>query len=172
MSHSAPKRLIAALMVAVSLGGLSGCGFALRGTTDHALQITPAFANASISLEDTPTAFALKSPLTQQLQLVGVQTGTTSQNHIDIKNVRFRRFELVGTLTEVRQVLMADVSYTLIKDGKAVTVSSPLQVEHSYQHNEASVVTGDQQGERVQAWLYDALAQRIAEQYRTHALAN
>ena len=44
-----------------------------------------------------------------------------------------------------------------------------MQVEQSYQYNEASVITLEQQGEESKGWLYDQLGERIAERYRVMA---
>ncbi len=172
MTNRNLKHLVAAFVVAMGALNLTACGFALRGTSDHALTLAPQHTQAAVTLEDTPIAVALKSPLLRQLQLIGVHNQTNSPNRIDIKNVRFRRFELVGTLTEVRQVLTADISYTVIKNGQTFHFSGPLQVESTHQYDEVSVVTGDKQGDKAQTWLYETLAQRIAEQYRTHALTD
>lgn len=163
------KQLLTPLLC-LSVLGVSGCGFALRGTSNSTLQVAPTHANVQLTLDDNATAFALKRPLTEQLSLLGITSQSSASEQIKVANLRFRRYELVGTLTEVRLVLMADVSYTLTKDGKATTKTAPIQVERSYQYNEASVVTQDSQGEQVKLWLYNALAQRIAEQYRTLAL--
>lgn len=156
-----PKLLTALPIISALV--LSGCGFALRGT-DTTLQIAPEYQSTTITSQDTPEAFALKQPLIRHLQMHGVSQAT-STNRIHLDNVRFRRYELVGTLTEVRLVLTADVSYEL----GSVKHSHPIQSEHSYQYNEASVAITDTQGEAVKVWLYDDLAQRIAEQYRTLA---
>ena len=93
------------------------------------------------------------------------QAGAKPIAAIDISNVRFKRYELVGVLTEIRLVLSADVSYQTIENGKPVTLTNPIQVERSYQYNEASVSTDDQQGDQVRDWLYDSLARRITDQY-------
>ena len=83
-----------------------------------------------------------------------------------------QKYELVGVLTEVRLVLSADVTYQTLQTEVSSTgsrmpviVKSPVQVERSYQFNEASVSVEDQQGEHVKDWLYDALARRITDQY-------
>lgn len=156
------KRLFVVL-AAVSVLSLSGCGFALRGTNPE-LQVAPAYQTAKITLADDQTAIALKRPLAEKLAQMGVQVGDSKQ-HIQVNNLQFRRYELIGTLTEVRLVLMANVSLTL--DG--VTTVVPMQVEQSYQYNEASVITIDQQTE-IKAWLYQELAGRIAEYYRTRTI--
>lgn len=150
------------VLVCLAMLSLSGCGFALRGT-DDSLHISPAHQRVSIQAQDTPEAFALKQPLTKYLNLRGVSLATG--NTISLDNVRFRQYKLIGTLTEVRLVLMADITYQIGEQKHAY----PLQVERSYQYNEASVATLDGQGDQAKAWLYDALAERIAEQYRAIA---
>lgn len=155
-------RLLSALMCVLVLG-LSGCGFALRGTnqTSH---IAPAYQNVQLIGDETPNATALKPALIKHLQLRSIAQ-EASNNHIRLSQIHFRRYELVGTLTEVHLVLMAEVHYQIGEH----KYTYPLQVEHSYQHNEASLVNADNQGEQAKAWLYDALAERIAEQYRAIA---
>ena len=157
---------------------LSGCGFQLRGYD------TPMLLNASktaVIIEDNRTSFPLKLPLTRRLTTLGVdvidnmsvddvirsnqQAGAKTIAAIDIRNIRFKRYELVGVLTEIRLVLSADVSYQTIENGKPVTLTNPIQVERSYQYNEASVSTDDQQGDQIRDWLYDSLARRITDQY-------
>lgn len=157
-----PKKLLTALSCTLLLG-LSGCGFALRGTQD-ALQVASQYKNVSITLDDTPESFTLKQSLVKHLQMRGIQNADGT-NNIRLQNVRFRQYELVGTLTEARLVLMADATYQL----GTQTHNHSLQVESSYQHNEASVATTDSQGNKSRAWLYDSLAERIAEQYRAIA---
>lgn len=157
---------------------LSGCGFQLRGY-DSAMLLD--VEKTAVILEDNRTSFPLKLPLTQRLKTLGVdvlgnmsseevarnnqQTGAESIAVIDISNVRFKRYELVGVLTEIRLVLSADVSYQTLENGKPVTLSNPIQVERSYQYNEASVSTDDLQGDQTRDWLYDTLARRITDQY-------
>jgi len=173
--------LLAALPMFAVVGvaaSLSGCGFQLRGYDE------PMLLNAektAVIIEDNRTSFPLKLPLTRRLTTLGVdvidnmtvddvirsnqQAGAKPIAAIDISNIRFRRYELVGVLTEIRLVLSADVSYQTIENGKPVTLTNPIQVERSYQYNEASVSTDDQQGDQIRDWLYDSLARRITDQY-------
>lgn len=160
------KQLLYSLIATLAL---SGCGFTLRGTAP-ALQVAPIYQTAVVTLDDNPTAFALKRPLATHLHTLGVAVNDTALQQIKVTDIHFRRYDIVGTLTEVRLVLSATVNYTLLKDGKATTIKTPIQVERSYQYNEASVIPSDVQGEQVKTWLYDALAQRIAEQYRSASL--
>ena len=162
---------------------LSGCGFQLRGYDAPMLFDV---AKTAVIIEDNRTAFPLKLPLTKRLEALGVNvitnmtlTDVASNNQnvgaetiaaITVNNVRFKRYELVGVLTEIRLVISADVSYQSIDNGKPVTLSNPIQVERSYQYNEASVSTDDQQGDQIREWLYDSLARRITDQYVAIAL--
>lgn len=160
-------RFICLGLLTISTLAMTACGFALRGS--HQTQIPPHSQKVALVLQDDTQTFALKRPLQQKLTLVGI-TDAQSDNQITVSNVRFRRYELVGTLTEVRLVMMADVTYTLQKNGQISKKSMPIQVERSYQYNEASVVALDEQGNKAKLWLYDNLAERIAEQYRMLAI--
>lgn len=168
------------LTVLGSAGLLTGCGFHLRGY-DAPMQFD--VAKTAILIEDNRISFPLKLPLTRRLQALGVDVvdgismiesaANSSVNNttaepiatINISNVRFRNYELVGVLTEIRLVLSADVTYTTVQNGQPVTLTNPIQVERSYQYNEGSVNTDDQQGDQVRDWLYDSLARRITDQY-------
>lgn len=174
--------LLAALPMMTVLGGattaLSGCGFQLRGyETPMLLDV----AKTAVIIEDDRTSFPLKLPLTQRLKTLGAEVMSNMtldevarnnrQAHaepiavIDISNVRFKRYELVGVLTEIRLVLSADVSYQTFENGKPVILKNAIQVDRSYQYNEASVSTDDQQGDQIRDWLYERLARRITDQY-------
>ena len=184
--HKLATALLASLPMLAIVGAtasLSGCGFQLRGYDAPMLFDV---AKTAVIIEDNRTAFPLKLPLTKRLEALGVNvitnmtlTDVASNNQnvgaetiaaITVNNVRFKRYELVGVLTEIRLVISADVSYQSIDNGKPVTLSNPIQVERSYQYNEASVSTDDQQGDQIREWLYDSLARRITDQYVAIAL--
>jgi len=172
-----PQTLIKAALVAVVLAtssfGLTGCGFHLRGF-EAPLHFD--VAKTVVNIEDNKTAFPLKLPLSKRLEALGVDVIDSLPAEplaaITVKNVQFRRYELVGVLTEIRLVLSADVTYQTLKNGEPVTLSNPIQVERSYQYNEASVSTEDQQGSQIRDWLYDSLARRISDQYVAIGLPN
>ena len=178
--------LLAALPMFAVVGAtasLSGCGFQLRG---YGAPMLFDVAKTAVIIEDNRTSFPLKLPLTKQLEALGVDVITNmtladvaSNNQragaetiaaITVNNVRFKRYELVGVLTEIRLVISADVSYQSMDNGKPITLTNPIQVERSYQYNEASVSTDDQQGDQIRDWLYDSLARRITDQYVAIAL--
>ena len=171
------------LAIVGATASLSGCGFQLRGYDAPMLFDV---AKTAIIIEDNRTSFPLKLPLTKRLQALGVDVidnmtladvasnnqklGAETIAAITVNNVRFKRYELVGVLTEIRLVMSADVSYQSVENGKPVTLTNPIQVERSYQYNEASVSTDDQQGDQIRDWLYDSLARRITDQYVAIAL--
>ena len=166
------------LAIVGATASLSGCGFQLRGYDAPMLFDV---AKTAVIIEDNRASFPLKLPLTKRLQALGVDVidnmtladvasnnqkiGAETIAAITVNNVRFKRYELVGVLTEIRLVMSADVSYQSVEDGKPVTLTNPIQVERSYQYNEASVSTDDQQGNQIRDWLYDSLARRITDQY-------
>lgn len=171
--------------------GLSGCGFQLRGTdrvightqgnvqptnnhTLSGLSLPPAQIIIGDSLED----FAVKKSLTKQLSQLGsgvigstAQLDKTKSNatsnipSIQVSNIKLHNYQLRGILTEIRLVLSADVKYHIIKNGQATDVTNAIQVQRSYQYDQASVSTDNPQAEQIKVWLYDNLAQRIADQY-------
>ncbi len=158
--------LVAGVMLTATLS-LTACGFALRGTSS-ASHIAIPYSQATIVTADNPESYELRHKLATRLSLLGVSTdgallstAVNSPNQIRIEHVNQRRYQLVGALSEVRLVLTADVSFQL----GAKRVRQQVQVERSYQLNEAGVTTQDQQGEQAQRWLQDHLAERIAEQY-------
>lgn len=154
---------ILAVLCCTSMFITSGCGFTLRGTQD--LNTPVAYQTVQLSLDDNQEALHLKQALTKHLSMMGLQHGV-STNQIDVQNLKFHRYRLVGTLTEIRLVLSANIT---IRMGETAT-SMPMQVEQSYQYNEASVVTLDQQGEESKKWLYDQLGERIVARYRAMTL--
>ena len=174
------KTLLIALATSLTTLTLSSCGFHLRGMDTT---MNYGVGSAVLSLSDDATTFPLKEPLKNQLEAVGVnvvddigrQINQSNQLYtatIRVENVQLQKYELVGVLTEVRLVLSADVTYQTLQTEVSntgsrmpVIVKSPVQVERSYQFNEASVSVEDQQGEQVKDWLYDALARRITDQY-------
>ena len=178
--------LLTALPMFAVLGAglsLSGCGFQLRG---YEAPMLFDVNKTAVIIEDNRTSFPLKLSLVSRLKALGVEVidnmtladvannnqkaGAEPIAAITVNNVRFKRYELVGVLTEIRLVMSADVSYQSIENGKPVTLTNPIQVERSYQYNEASVSTDDQQGDQIRDWLYDSLARRITDQYVAIAL--
>lgn len=185
--NSVSKKLATSMLAALTMitvvaaaTSLTGCGFHLRGY-DAPLRFE--VAKTAVVIEDNRLSFPLKLPLIRRLETLGVEvvdgismierSANSAANNsateqiatIKVDNLRFRRYELVGVLTEIRVVLSADVTYNTYQNGQPVTLTNPIQVERSYQYNEASVSTDDQQGSQIRDWLYSSLARRITDQY-------
>ncbi len=177
------QMLFAALPMMTTVGvatTLVGCGFHLRG---YEAPLNFEVAKTVVIIEDNRLSFPLKLPLIRRLEGLGVEVvdgismieraaNNTANNTspeqiatIKVDNLRFRRYELVGVLTEIRLIISADVTYNSYQNGQPITLTNPVQVERSYQYNEASVSTDDQQGSQIRDWLYDSLARRITDQY-------
>lgn len=175
-AHAMARLLLATLPLLTVIGTtslLAGCGFHLRG---YDAPLSFEVAKTAIIIDDDRTSFPLKLPLIQRLKSLGVDVvdrsavkesaaSTEQIAVVKVDNIRFKRYELVGVLTEIRLVLSADVTYKTMQNGKPVTLTNPIQVDRSYQYNEASVSTDDQQGTQIRDWLYESLARRIADQY-------
>lgn len=152
-------------------GGLSGCGFRLQGINGSAEMLDQQAREVQLKMDNGQTDFLLKQSLEQHLQRFSVKTttlaSTTSSpyNQIDIRNVQFQKYQLAGVLTEVRLILSANVQYHIMQNAQPVIISNPIQVEQSYQYNQASVNIDDPQQQQVKQGLYDAMAQQIADQY-------
>lgn len=178
--HNSPRLVLVAALISVPLLGtaLTGCGFHLRGY-DAPMQLT--HTDTVVMVDDDRATFLLKRPLIERLEAIGVtvvdglsmiESGQEASLQaskynaaIKVSNVRFKKYELVGVLTEIRQVILADVTYQIRQNGKVTQVTNPIQVERTYQYNAASVSTEDQQGAQIKDWLYENLARRITDQY-------
>lgn len=136
---------------------------------------------AQLVMGTSPEDFAVKKSLTKQLSqlgssVIGSSTAlkpTTNANSIananlpsiQVSNIQLHNYQLRGILTEIRLVLSADVKYHVIQNGKPTDVTNTIQVQRSYQYDQASVSTDNPQAEQIKLWLYDNLAERIADQY-------
>ncbi len=188
-NRSFGKKLATSLLAALPMitviataTSLTGCGFHLRG---YEAPLSFEVAKTAVVIEDNRLSFPLKLPLIRRLETLGIEVvdgislierNTINNSNaeqiafIKVDNLRFKRYELVGVLTEIRVVLSADVTYNTYQNGQPVTLTNPIQVERSYQYNEASVSTDDQQGSQIRDWLYSSLARRITDQYVAIAL--
>ena len=188
-NRSFGKKLATSLLAALPMitviataTSLTGCGFHLRG---YEAPLSFEVAKTAVVIEDNRLSFPLKLPLIRRLETLGIEVvdgislierNTINNSNaeqiafIKVDNLRFKRYELVGVLTEIRVVLSADVTYNTYQNGQPVTLTNPIQVERSYQYNEASVSTDDQQGSQISDWLYSSLARRITDQYVAIAL--
>lgn len=156
-------------LVGLMVGSLTlpACGYQLRGLQNQPIQTkTSIHHRTHINIDAGEYTQPLKHKLSTRLALLGIASDDQmSDNQIQISNVRFQEYKLIGVLSEVRLALVADVSYHYLKSGQKASLTQSLQVERSYQFNEASLAISDQQGDQARQWLYDSLVERIAEQY-------
>ena len=163
------------LLSSVLLTQLPACGFHLRGYDAPMSQNIP---TTELIFHNSPEAYAVKNALKKQLHQLSINTqdrvinkNATNQSNtalpasIEVKNIRLQNYQLRGILTEIRMVLSAEVSYRAIENGQPRTLTNTIQVQRSYQYDQGVVATDNPQAEQIKVWLYDNLAQRIADQY-------
>lgn len=158
------KKFSYLLVIVLLIGQLSGCGFTLRGYHEPIANINQ---HIGLKFGNELTDITLKNILKekfQQLTILNVSDSYENAN-IQVKNIELQKFQLVGILTEIRMVMSADVSFSVLQDGKVIQKIQRIQAQRSYQYDQASVNIDNPQAEQIQHWLYDNLAQQIADQY-------
>lgn len=176
------KSLIRFILAGAVLSQVSACGFHLRGYSSPMSQHIP---TTRLVFGNSPEDLAIKSALKRQFSQLSVSVkdneitttttaveisqananSATMQPSITVSNIRLQTYQLRGILTEIRMVMSADVSYVTPHNGQLVTTKNNIQVQRSYQYDQATVATDNPQADQIKVWLYDNLAQRIADQY-------
>lgn len=162
------KKILCATLLGCYLTQLTACGFALRG---YETPVTAIAAPVSFILGNKQEDFAVKRALHNQFKQLNIPTAdapnpsTTTLPSIQVANIKLQNYQLRGILTEIRLVLSADVRYRIMENGSPKVITNNIQVQRSYQYNQASVSTDNPQAEQIKVWLYDNLAQRITDQY-------
>lgn len=180
MMHKLVKYL--AMVGILTATTFSGCGFQLRGYhNSERQQLLRHLPATQLVFGDSAADIAVKNALKHQFELMTLPTvdaptpstiGLSAmaavpyqQPTISVSNIRLQTYRLRGLLTEIRMVMSADVTYHLQQSGKPQTITNTIQVQRSYQYDQASVATDNPQAEQIKVWLYDNLAQRIADQH-------
>lgn len=167
------KKTFAYVLIAtLTATQLTACGFALRGYNSSITQNIP---TTQLIFGTSQEDIAVKNALKQQFSQFAIKTqdvDTTQQSpnsdklaHIQVSDIKLQTYQLRGILTEIRMVMSADVRYQVMQNGTPKTVTNTIQVQRSYQYDQATVATDNPQAEQIKVWLYDNLAQRIADQY-------
>lgn len=158
------KKFSYLLVIVLLIGQLSGCGFTLRGYHEPIANINQ---HIGLKFGNELTDITLKNILKEKFQqLTILNVGDSHENaNIQVKNIELQKFQLVGILTEIRMVMLADVSFSVLQDGQVIQKTQRIQAQRSYQYDQASVNIDNPQAEQIQHWLYDNLAQQIADQY-------
>lgn len=149
---------------------MTACGFTLRGYHEPVAQIKQ---TTTLNFGNGFADIRLKNALKETLNQLSIKTSSeNSQNaNIEVKNISLQKFQLRGVLTEIRMVMSADVSYFVVKNGQTLQKTQRIQAQRSYQYDQASVNIDNPQADQIQNWLYDNLAQQIADQYMALQLA-
>lgn len=164
MTHLTHK---AVLLIGIIAAMMMGCGYKLRGSTNNTNLPSSHYDKIQLSVTDTKADVLIR----EQLQLMGyhvtTKTGTQADTPnatpaIDINNLSIQRYELLGILTEIRLILIADVSYQIGLKNHHYT----LQATRSYQYNKAGISASDTEYEQIKHWLYQDIARQIGEQHR------
>ncbi len=157
------------VLIGLCAAQLTACGFQLRGYNSTLTQNLP---KTQLIFGNTFEDIAVKNALKQQFSQFSIQTQdidigqkSSSMPSIQVSNIKLQKYQLRGILTEIRMVMSADVTYTLPQSGAPKIVTTPIQVQRSYQYDQATVATDNPQADQIKVWLYDNLAQRITDQY-------
>lgn len=169
-----------ALTGVLAATSLSGCGFQLRGYHNtERLKMVRSLPATQLVLGNAPEDVAVKNALKHQFALMTLPTvdgptltnnsaalvDTKGQPTIQVRNIQMQTYRLRGLLTEIRMVMSAEVTYQFQQNGAPKIVKNTIQVQRSYQYDQANVATDNPQAEQIKVWLYDNIAQRVAEQY-------
>lgn len=179
-----------AFVSTLAITSLSACGFQLRGYhQSDSLQAVRNLTTTQLIFGQALEDIAVKNALKHQFSQLAIKTTDSSAsdntnkkidpnnnpsaiNSIQVSNIRLQTYRLRGLLTEIRMVMSADVTYQIQQNGQPKIVTNNLQVQRSYQYDQASVATDNPQAEQIKVWLYDNLAQRIADQYMALIIPN
>lgn len=177
MTHKFVWLALTGVLAATSL---SGCGFQLRGYHNtERLKMVRSLPATQLVFGNAPEDVAVKNALKHQFALMTLPTvdgptltnnsavlvDTKGQPTIQVRNIQMQTYRLRGLLTEIRMVMSAEVTYQFQQNGAPKIVKNTIQVQRSYQYDQANVATDNPQAEQIKVWLYDNIAQRVAEQY-------
>ena len=177
MTHKFVWLALTGVLAATSL---SGCGFQLRGYhNNERLKMVRSLPATQLVFGNAPEDVAVKNALKHQFALMTLPTvdgptltnnsavlvDTKGQPTIQVRNIQLQTYRLRGLLTEIRMVMSAEVTYQFQQNGAPKIIKNTIQVQRSYQYDQANVATDNPQAEQIKVWLYDNIAQRVAEQY-------
>lgn len=158
------KKSIYLLSCILLIGQLSACGFALQGYHEPIVQLKQI---TTLNFGNELADINLKNSLKEKFNQLSIKTISeiSPTANIQVKNIELQKFQLRGVLTEIRMVMSADVSYYIVKNGQTIQKTNHIHAQRSYQYDQASVNIDNPQADQIQNWLYDNLAQQIADQY-------
>lgn len=144
---------------------ITGCGFHLRGSKK------PTFNNPNISLSvaQNKKNKRLKEQIVLKLTRLGAVISENTDNHeimvnktkVNISNIKLTKHKLVGTLTEVRLILTADVNISSYNKAQR---NQKIQTQRSYQLNQATVNTNNAEQDNLVSLMYQEMAEKVSHQ--------
>lgn len=179
--------VIACIVVLLNTLALTGCGYHLRGYDK------PVFQNSTIDLKiananeiHNKTSRNLEKHITTRLLVLGATVNSNyskrnnlsqltntqpndMQTQVTVNNINLRKHRLVGTLTEIQLLMTADV---IISTKNKKPLTRMLQVQRSYQYDQATVNTANQQEGRIIELMNEAMADKVARQVSLYERVN
>lgn len=159
-------KLLCVPVLCLGLGGLTACGFHLRGTQTAAISTE----YQQLQLITPEAAEPLREPLIVYLQSLGAKVNESKQAPIlRITEYDSKRMLLSGRLTEVQLILKVTFH---IEDhaGNPTTAARTIFARRNYQYDIATVNTDNQEEVQLIANMNQDAAQQIARQLHADRL--
>ena len=158
---------VAAIVLTLGLSaGLVGCGFHLKGTNPSSVPV--AYSKMNIVLPaNTDT---LEEKLSLYLTSAGVKLSNESDAYtLHVLDYSPRKLELSGKLRE--NIIRLNITFRIDDaQGNPLTEPRTITATRSYQYNEETVNTEDQEFNYLSEVLIDDVAQQIVRQISSNRL--
>ena len=158
---------VAAIVLTLGLSaGLVGCGFHLKGTNPSSVPV--AYSKMNIVLPaNTDT---LEEKLSLYLTSAGVKLSNESDAYtLHVLDYSPRKLELSGKLRE--NIIRLNITFRIDDaQGNPLTEPRTITATRSYQYNEETVNTEDQEFNYLSEVLVDDVAQQIVRQISSNRL--
>ncbi|WP_163121323.1 LPS-assembly lipoprotein LptE [Acinetobacter portensis] len=158
---------VAAIVLTLGLSaGLVGCGFHLKGTNPSSVPV--AYSKMNIVLPENTAS--LEEKLSLYLTSAGVKLSNGSDAYtLHVLDYSERKLELSGKLRE--NILRLNVTFR-IDDAQGTPLTEPrtIMATRSYQYNDETVNTENQEQTYLTEVLIDDVAQQIVRQISSNRL--
>lgn len=160
---------VAAIVLTLGLSvGLVGCGFHLKGTNPSSVPV--AYSKMNIVLPTNKDTDTLEEKLSLYLTSAGVQLSNNNDAYsLRVLDYSLRKLELSGKLRE--NFLRLNVTFRIDDaQGNALTEPRTIMATRSYQFNDETVNTENQEEVYLTGVLIDDVAQQIVRQISSNRL--
>lgn len=158
---------VAAIVLTLGLSaGLVGCGFHLKGTGPSSVPV----AYSKMNIVIPPNSGDLEEKLSLYLTSAGVKLSNSSDAYsLHILDYSPRKLDLSGKLRE--NIIRLSVTFRIDDaQGNPLTEPRTVMATRSYQYNDETVNTEDQEFNYLSEVLVDDVAQQIARQIASNRL--